>query len=182
MILDNPVMGKYLNGENFDIKFADENRQKLNQLFGGGGKLEAWYPDDEGVDEFKHPSLGKYTIEIYDKNIPQEELGGYIFRDVLHFLPELDKTWSDYRKLYKNSFSKEENQRLRLRYIKSGQYKKSTFNDWMEMQMIDGYIRGGFDEPSEYGDIYKNNDTIIYTPRQRKIIEKMKEYLNYGNN
>ena len=57
ILTEYPALGKVYNTNNTRISMADANRQALNKKYGGGGGLEHWFPDDEGMKEFPHPSL-----------------------------------------------------------------------------------------------------------------------------
>jgi hypothetical protein len=185
-ITKHPKLSQYFNDDNFDIKIADSTRRAYNKFYGGGGSIEAWFPDDKGVKNYSHPSLGKYVIEVFDKNLVfnPDELKGYILRDVLHFLPEVDKNWRLMRDEFANNFLPEEKYFLQQKFLKE-KPKAKDFNEWMDRVMIDGYIRGAFDEPSDFGKLYKKTyfeggkPVEAYSPTQRKILQSMKDYLGY---
>ena len=185
VVTNNPAMGKHLNKDNFDIVFADDKRRELNQKYGGGGGIEAWFPDDEGVGEYKNPNLGKYTIEIYDKELANNpnQAAGAVFRDALHFMAELDPKYQNLRKNFADNFLDTEKNFLQKKYKEEN--PKLSFDDWMNRRMIEGYIRGGFGEQSQYGELfnktYRENGISIeaYSPKQREVINQMKQYLAY---
>lgn len=188
-ILNNPILKNLFNNNNFDISVANPERQKLNQQFGGGGSIEAWFPNDEGVSKFVNPNLGKYNIEIYNNDLlnNQDELNKTVFRDVLHYLPQLDSNWNKMRNEFAQNFSSKELDFLKNKFDKE-KSDNETFGEWMDRTMIDGYIRGGFDENSDYGKLfngtYKENGKTIeaYTPKQKEILKKMRDYIGFSSN
>lgn len=174
-VINTPVLNKYINEDNFEVLYGGQERKKLSH----GGMLETWFPDDEGVGEFTNPNLGKYTIEVYDDIPDDEQLAGYVYRDALHILGEKDSRYKAYKKIFQNSFSDSEKKFLRKKFINEGIYKQMDWNKWMDMQVVDGYIRGGLGEPSEYGELYKSGNTEVFSPRQRAIIKRIRKYLGF---
>jgi hypothetical protein len=194
IVRDNPMLGSIYNQDNTVISLADKKRRELSKKYGGGGAIETWFPDDEGPAGFRNPNLGKFTFEVYDDNLykDDEALKTSIFLDMIHGA----KSNQEFAKL-RSEFNKNWNQGeldfIRNKYEKEAN-KGESFSEYMDRTVIDGYLRGGLNPMSdealmagkyndEYAQIYRgmikeNGQPLdIYSPKQRGIIEQMKQIL-----
>lgn len=194
ILTEYPALGKVYNTNNTRISMADANRQALNKKYGGGGGLEHWFPDDEGMKEFPHPSLGKYNLEFFDPNLFKDTptMKTAAFLDMLHGM-KADKGYKALRDEFNQNWKPSELEWIKQKYAKEANQGESLAS-YVDRTVIDRYLRGGLnpmDDASlksgkyndEYAQLYRgqikeNGQTIDpYSATQRKLIKQMQDYL-----
>lgn len=195
ILAEYPALGKVYNTNNTRISMADANRQALNKKYGGGGMMETWFPDDEGLKEFPHPAFGKFNFEFYDQNIYKDTpmMKKALMLDMLHGMRK-DPEWAKMRNEFNQNWKADELEFLKKNYQEKAN-KGETLADYFDRTIIDGYLRGGLnpmtdeelnsgkylDEPAQsYRGLIKevNKPPVdFYSATQRQIIERMRKYL-----
>lgn len=194
VLAEYPALNKVYNTDNVRISMADANRQALNKKYGGGGVMETWFPDDEGMKEFQHPSLGKYNFEFFDQNLYKDtkSMKQSLFLDMLHGMKN-DDGWRKLRNEFNQNWDAKELEWLKQKYAKEAN-KGESLADYFDRTIIDRYLRGGLNPMTDaqlasgkYTDDYaksfrgqfkENGNTVdFYSPTQRKIIAQMAQYL-----
>ncbi len=175
----NKALAKIYNPANTSIILASPERVQANQMYGGGGGLEFWRPEESGPDNFPHPSAGKYAFEIYDPELmlDPDALRRAVYGDMLHgmvkdpvFSGMRDEFIGDYTPQSRNLFERKMRERAGERN------QENTRNS-----IHDSYIRGYLspDKNDEWRKDHERTRTV-WSPKQIEIMERMRRYLQTG--
>ena len=134
----------------------------------GGGGLEFFPPDEEF-----NPFPGVPYIEVYDRDLEGKNLEKAIFGDALHYLPQVDKEFSELRDQFFRTLTPEQKDvdKRAYEYYQENHGEKRPFDQWFDVSRKDAYLRG-YLAPDE-----RNEWAGAYTPSQTRILEAMKQLL-----
>ena len=131
------------------------------------GQLEFYHPDEP------HNPTGKPLVEVFNSDLQGEEYTTAIFGDMLHYLPSVDKTFSDLRNEYAATLTEEQKQidinafeRAKAEYGES-----RDFDSWFDTSRLDAHLRGYL--APDRNDEWRES----YTEEQKILLEYMKKYL-----
>lgn len=143
-----------------------------------GRQLEFYPPWEQ-----KNPNPGRTTIELYNGKLQGKYLNNAIAGDMLHLLgsvdprsgQQIDPNYYKMKQLFLQSITNNQlavDQRT-YREEKNQNPDTAPFDEWMQMNRGDAYIRG-YITPDENDEWRRNN---IYTDKQKVLLETMKAYL-----
>ena len=158
------IYAEYPSLSQFPFKVIDSRGKKSPY----GGVIEFYSPDEK-----YNPNPGTPTLEVFSKNLKGEELKKAIFGDMLHYLPEVDPTFSQVRDTFISSLTPDQLAVDKADYERAKRENKETrsFEDWFRVSRQDAYLRG-FLAPD------KNNEWAdAYTPQQRELLTGLQQYL-----
>lgn len=134
--------------------------------------------------EDTNPNKGKTTLEIYKRDMVGPDLQSAIAGDMLHLLGSVDPRtgrpidphWMEMKnQLIKARTPKHDEIDRRAYQEELQQYdEKPTYEDWMQRNRGDAYIRG-YITPDKVDEWRKNG---FYTPEMSKVLDQMKQYLS----
>lgn len=158
------ILNQYpaLSGHNWAARRGDVSQY--------GGSLEFFNPDEP-----TNPYPGRPTIEVYDKNLTGDALQRAVFGDMLHYMPQVDPKFRDFREQFRGSLTPEQREFDRRKYnqLHSSGKETRSYDDWMDRSWLDAYIRG-YLAPDERDEWRKSG---TYTDKQTYLLEAMRHYL-----
>ncbi len=176
MLSEYPGLAKNFNVGNTAIVFASGDR--ASRGLKERGELEFWPASAKGDHNFPSPSPGKNVLEVYSdhlKNNPSA-LKEAVYGDLMHGMSS-DPYWNKLRSEFMKSFTPEELERQRegKTWWDDVNGSKDRFGP-----TYDAYIRGWIANEGDGIRGQRESGNTMYSPKQIRILEKMRNYLKTG--
>jgi hypothetical protein len=131
-----------------------------------------------------NPAPGVHTIEVRNKDLKGQELQNLLLGETFHVLGSinphtnqpLDPTWFQFKQQFLQTLTPEQLQVDRQDYLnlaKQGHVYPS-FGEYLQRNRIDAYLRGAL---SPMNEAEAKDWGATYTPRQKELLNSMKQYL-----
>jgi hypothetical protein len=170
-----PAMQNVYDLNKTKVMYGTPERIIASKIHGGGGYLEYWPQEEEGLPQFPHPSPGNTVLEIYNQEMMNNPImmRSMIYGDLLHGMPK-DKNWADMRERFIQNYRPETLQ-FEESQGRPGGWGKDDENRYSRH---DAYIRAKMVPPGTQGYTGWNDD--LYSPEQMNILKQMQNYLQTG--
>ena len=172
VLKENAGLAKIHNKDNTVVKFAPLDRITKNNIYGGGGQLEYWPVEEEGLKDYPHPAPGKIALEIFQAQLMQnpEILKRALRGDLMHGMMA-DTYYKGLHDQFRNNYTPET-----LAFE-----QKANRQGWRPNAVHDMYIRG-YLNPDERDEFRKHQAQSgnVYSPRQLEILNEMEQYIKTG--
>ena len=167
--INNRLQGRPIDNVDMDV-IVDPNAKTE-----GSGDIEFYPPDERD-----NPNKGRPTMVILNKQnwdkMTKEEQDRAIVGEKLHYMPKVDKKFSEMRKGFEGMMTDEQWDFEKKHYdklVKEGKESR-PFKQWWEVSRLDAYIRG-YLAPDRNDEWRKSG---AYTGKQKIHLEEMKKYIN----
>jgi hypothetical protein len=185
VLAENPGLGRSHSVDDTAVIFASPERveaarksQASEGGTGGPGHSEYWPADEEGTPGYGHPMPGKKVLEVFDPELMNdpEKLKNAIYGELLHGAKE-DPVYKKLRNEFKEAYTPEEKKRIKN---KESWWEDANGKNPNDAALHDAYIRGYLNENAAAMKGHKELGETMYSKRQMRTLEKIKEYLKTG--